>query len=339
MKNLLTYIIKRILLGIIVLLGVITVTFFLTRIIPSDPAAMWVGPRATPEQIAQATIDLGLDQPLYVQYFIYLQDLLQGDLGNSLRTRQPILTELKTFVPPTLELVFLATVLAVLIGIPLGLVSAQKKDKPLDHASRFFSVGAVSLPTFWIGMFFQLIFYRWLSILPLGGQLDVMTRILYDVPDITGFLTFDCFITGNFVVLGDALVHMILPAITIALFPIGLVARMTRSALLEILSEDYIKAARSYGIKERVVLWNYALKNSLGTTVTVLALSVGYTLVSTFLVEAIFSWPGIGSYISTAVVTLDYPAIMGVTLFSAVSYIILNLIADLIIAMDPRVRE
>jgi peptide/nickel transport system permease protein len=314
------------------------VTFFLSRVIPSNPAAMWVGPRATQEQIAQATIDLGLNEPLIVQFFIYLKNLLQGDLGRSLRTRQPIVTELKTVIPPTLELVFISTILAIIIGIPLGLVSAQKKDKPLDHASRIFSVGAVSLPTFWVGMGLQLIFYRWLSILPLGGQLGTMTSLLYDVPDITGFLIFDSFISGSWVVFLDALKHMILPAITIALYPIGLVARMTRSALVEILSEDYIKAARSYGIKENVILWNYALKNSLGTTVTVLALSVGYTLVSTFLIEAIFSWPGIGTYISTAVITLDYPAIMGVTLFSSVAYIILNLVADIIIAMDPRVR-
>ena len=282
---------------------------------------------------------MGLLEPLYVQFFIYLRNLFQGDLGKSLITRQPIVTELKTFLPPTLELVFISTVLAVIIGIPLGLVSAQKKDKPLDHASRFFSVGAVSLPMFWIGMFAQLIFYTWLDILPIGGRLDIMTTINYDVPDITGFLLFDCLITGNFVVLKDAIAHTFLPAIIIALYPIGLVARMTRSALVEILTEDYIKAARSYGIKERVVLWKYALKNSLGTTITVLALSIGYALVSTFLVEAIFSWPGIGTYISDAVLSLDYPAIMGVTLVSAFSYVILNLIADLIIALDPRVRK
>ncbi len=339
MQNLPNYIIKRILLGILVLIGVITITFFLTRVIPSDPAAMWAGPRATPEQLAQATEDLGLNEPLIVQFFIYLKNLLQGELGYSLRTRQPVLTELKTFIPPTVELVLLSTALAVIIGIPLGLVSAQKKDKPIDHASRFISVGAVSLPTFWVGMFLQLIFYRWLSVLPLGGQLDPVVRIMNDVPHKTGFLILDCLLTGSWVVLTDALKHMVLPTIAIALYPIGLVARMTRSALVEVLSEDYIKAARSYGIKENVVLWNYALKNSLGTTITVLALSIGYTLVSTFLIEAIFDWPGIGTYISSAVITLDYPAIMGVTLFSSISYIILNLIADILIAMDPRVRE
>jgi peptide/nickel transport system permease protein len=208
----------------------------------------------------------------------------------------------------------------------------------LDHFCRFFSVGAVSLPTFWVALFLQLIFFRWLSILPLGGQLDAKIKLIYEVPHMTGLLIFDSLITGNTVILGDAIKHILLPAITISLYPIGLVARMTRSSLLEILGEEYIKAARSYGLKENLVLWKYALKNSLGTTATVLALSIGYTLVNTFLVEAIFNWPGIGNYISSAVIALDYPAIIGVTLFSACSYVLLNLIADIIIALDPRVR-
>jgi peptide/nickel transport system permease protein len=335
MKN---YIIKRIFLGIIVLLGVVMITFFLARVIPSNPAAQWVGPRATPEQIAKATEELGLDKPLYVQFSKYFSDLLKGNLGNSLRSKQPITKELKIYLPPTIELVVMSTIIAILIGIPLGLNSARKKDKALDHFCRFFSVGAVSLPTFWVALFLQLIFFRWLDVLPLGGQIDTKIKLMYTMPHYTGFLFLDSLISGNMIIIKDIFRHMILPAVTISLYPIGLVARMTRSALLEILGEDYIKAARSYGIKERTVLWRYALKNSLGTTVTVLALSIGYTLVNTFLVEAIFSWPGIGSYIATAVVSLDYPAIMGVTLFSACAYIVLNLIADLIIALDPRVR-
>lgn len=335
MKN---YMIKRILLGIVVLLGVVTITFFLARVIPSNPAAQWVGPRATQEQIDKATIELGLDQPLFVQFQKYVTNLLKGNMGVSLRTKQPITNELKTFIPPTIELVLLSTILAILIGIPLGLNSAKKKDQALDHFCRFFSVGAVSLPTFWVALFLQLIFFRWLSLLPLGGQLDTKLKLLHEVPKITGLLITDCILDGNMVLLIDALKHILLPAITIALYPIGLVARMTRSALLEILGEDYIKAARSYGLTEKLVLWRYALKNSLGTTVTVLALSIGYTLVNTFLVEAIFSWPGIGSYIATSVMALDYPAIMGVTLFSACAYVILNMIADVIIAIDPRVR-
>ena len=164
------------------------------------------------------------------------------------------------------------------------------------------------------------------------------TQLFEQIPHVTGFLILDSLLTGNMVVLKDALVHLILPGITIALYPIGLVARMTRSALLEILNEDYIKAARSYGLKNRIVLWKYALKNSLGPTVTVVTLSIGYTLVNTFLVESIFNWPGIGAYISDAVMNMNYPAIMGVTILSACAYVILNLIADIIIAMDPRVR-
>lgn len=320
------------------MVGVVTITFFLARVIPSNPAAQWVGPRATQEQIKAATIELGLDKPLYVQFQKYIFDLLRGDLGYSLKTKQPVVNELKAFIPPTLELVIISTILAVIIGIPLGLYSAKKKDKLLDHFCRFFSVGAVSLPTFWVALFLQLIFFRWLNLLPLGGQIDTKLKLIYQIPHYTGLLTLDTLISGNMTLFIDALKHIILPAITISLYPVGLVARMTRSALLEILGEDYIKAARSYGLKENLVLWKYALKNSLGTTATVLALSIGYTLVNTFLVEAIFNWPGIGNYISNAVMSLDYPAIIGVTLFSAVSYVILNLLADIVIAIDPRIR-
>ncbi|WP_018086013.1 ABC transporter permease [Desulfurispora thermophila] len=333
-----SFILKRLGLGVLVLLGVITVTFFITRVIPSDPAAQWVGPRATPQQIAAARAELGLDQPLYVQYGKYISQLVHGDLGRSLRSHQPVVDELKAYLPATIELVVLSTIMAVFLGIPLGVISAKRKDHLVDHISRIFSVGAVSLPTFWVGLFLQLVFYRLLGVLPLGDQLSTDVKLLYEIPHITGFLLLDSLVTGNLVVFKDALVHMILPGITVALYPLGLVARMTRSALLEILNEDYISAARSYGLPERLLLWKYALKNSLGPTVTVVTLSIGYTLVNTFLIEAIFSWPGIGSYISTAVISLDYPAIMGVTIFSAIAYVILNMIADLIIALDPRVR-
>ncbi|AEF93507.1 ABC-type transporter, integral membrane subunit [Desulfotomaculum nigrificans CO-1-SRB] len=333
-----SFILKRLGLGVLVLLGVITVTFFITRVIPSDPAAQWVGPRATPQQIAAARVELGLDQPLYVQYGKYISQLVHGDLGKSLRSHQPVADELKSYLPATIELVVLSTIIALFLGIPLGVISAKRKDQLVDHFSRIFSVGAVSLPTFWVGLFLQLLFYRILGVLPLGDQLSTDVKLLYEIPHITGFLLFDSLVTGNLVVFKDALVHMILPGITIALYPLGLVARMTRSALLEILNEDYISAARSYGLPERLVLWKYALKNSLGPTATVVTLSIGYTLVNTFLIEAIFSWPGIGSYISAAVISLDYPAIMGVTIFSAIAYVILNMIADFIIALDPRVR-
>ncbi len=332
------FILRRLLLGIVVMFGVALITFFIARVVPSNPAAKWAGPRATPEQIAKATVELGLDKPLVVQFGRYLGDLLQGNLSYSLRTRRPVTDELKECLPATIELVLISTLAAIFIGIPLGVISAKRKDQWLDHFSRLFSIGVVSLPTFWIGLILQLVFFRVLGWFPMGGQLSTELQITMDIPHITGFLTFDSLVTGNFRLFFDALWHMVLPGITIALYPIGLVARMTRSAMLEILSEDYITAARSYGLGERIVLWSYALKNSIGSTSTVVALSIGYTLVNTFLTESIFTWPGIGNYISTAVIGLDYPAIMGVTIFSAFSYVILNLIADVIIAMDPRVR-
>jgi peptide/nickel transport system permease protein len=208
----------------------------------------------------------------------------------------------------------------------------------MDHMVRFFSIGAVSLPTFWISLVFQFVFFGVLRWLPLGGRISIEASIFYNIPNITGLLLFDTLITGEWELFVDALRHIILPGVTVALYPIGLVARMTRSALLEILNEDYIIASRSYGISERRVLWSYALKNSLGATATVVALSMGYTLVNTFLTEAIFSWPGLGSYVATSVVSLDYPAIIGIALVSAFFYVILNLVADIIIAMDPRIR-
>ncbi|MDL2327841.1 ABC transporter permease [Ruminococcaceae bacterium OttesenSCG-928-A11] len=332
------YILKRLLSSLLVLLGVVVITFFIARVIPSNPAAKWVGPRATAEQVAAAEIQLGLDKPLVVQFFVYLRDLLRGDLGYSLSTKQPITAELAAYVPATLELVLIAFILAIVVGIPLGIYSAKKKDKALDHGARLFSIGAVSLPTFWVALALQLIFYKGLGWLPLGGRISTTASIFETIPSVTGLLIFDCLISGKFTLMLDALKHIILPAFTISLYPIGLVARMTRSALLEILNEDYIVASRSYGLRERKVLWKYALKNSLGPTATVVTLSMGYTLVNTFLVETIFSWPGIGSYVATSVTSLDYPAIMGVTLFSAVCYVLLNLVADIIITLDPRVR-
>lgn len=332
------YIVKRIFSSILVLLGVVTITFFIARVLPSSPEVRWAGQRATEEQLEAARIELGLDKSLPEQYVIYLRDLLRGNLGKSLNNHQPVTSELRRYVPATLELVLLAFALAVVIGIPLGIYSAKKKDRLLDHFSRFFSIGAVSLPTFWVALFFQLIFYKGLNLLPIGGRISVEATIFETVPQVTGMLLTDCLITGRFGLFLDALRHIILPCITVSLYPIGLVSRMTRSALLEILGEDYMTAGHSYGLSDTRMLWKYALKNSLGTTATDVALSMGYTLTNTFLVEAIFSWPGIGSYISSAVTTLDYPAIIGVTLFGAVCYIILNLLADIIIASDPRVR-
>lgn len=334
----LKYIVKRLLLGIVVLFGVTIITFVITHVLPSDPALTWAGAKATAEQVAAARVELGLDQPLHIQFFSYLKNLLHGDFGTSYITRRPIAVEMAEAIPATLELVFYAVVLGVIVGIVFGVLSAKYKNRLLDHLVRFFSIGSVSVPSFVLAMVLQLIFFGKLGVLPLGGRLSTTATLLYDIPHITGWLTIDSILVGNFALFNDALLHLILPAIPIAVYPAGTVARMTRSSLVEVLNEDYITAARSYGIKESRVLWVNALKNTIGTTATVTALSIGYTLVGTFLIESIFGWPGIGKFMSDSVTQMNYPAIMGATLFSTVAYLILNLLADIIVALDPRVR-
>lgn len=332
------YIVKRILLGLVVLLGVLLVTFLITHILPVDAARIWAGPKATDEQIQAAKEELGLNKPLVVQFFDYIRNLLKGDLGISYRTRRPIADELKEAIPATLELVFYSSLVGIIFGLVLGIYAAKHKNKLTDHIVRILAIGSVSIPAFAFAIVLQLLLHSSLGLLPLGGRLSTTMSVLYKVPNITGWLTIDCLVTGNWKMLGDAFIHMILPAIPIAVFPLGTVARMTRSSLLEIMGENYIVASRSYGINERSVLWKHALKNTIGTTATSTALTIGYTLVNTFLVEAIFSWPGVGKYVSDAITQYNYPAIIGVTLFSTVAYLILNLIADMIVAIDPRVR-
>lgn len=332
------FITRRLLLGILTLFGVILITFIVVRVIPSNPAAQWVGERATPIELEAAREELGLNKPIYVQFALYIRDLLKGNLGYSLVTHRPISEELKSRFPATLELVLFAILTALLIGIPLGLMSANAKNSWLDHLSRAFSIGIVSVPTFWLALILQLIFFMILGILPSGGQLSIRIKVFQDIPHVTGFMFLDCLITGNFTILKDFLSHLILPAICVGAYTVGLVARMTRSALLEILGEDYIKAARSYGLSKRLILCSYALRNSLGVTVTAATLAMGYAIMNTFLVETIFSWPGIGQYVADAIVSLNYPAIMGVTILASISYILLNLVADIIISLDPRVK-
>lgn len=333
------FILRRLALSIFVIFGVLLITFVITRVVPSDPTAKWVGPKATSEQREAARKELGLDQPIPVQFVRYLNGVLHGDLGVSLYTRIPISQELKTLLPATIELVILSSVFAFLIGLPLGVLSAAEKDKTLDHVSRFFSVGTVSIPSFAVALFLQLVFYRWLGILPIGGRLSRELQLFGEIPQITDLLLIDTLLTGNFSIFKDAIIHLIMPVIALAAGNIGFTARLTRSAMLEILSEDFIKAAKSYGLGQRIVLWSYALKNSLGPTATVMTMMVGYSLTNTFLVETIFSWPGIGNYVAISIITLNYPAILGVTIISAVAFVSLNLLADLIILLDPRARK
>lgn len=332
------FIAKRIAGGIIILMVAFTVTFFFSRVIPSDPAQKWVGAHATPEQKEAAIIELGLNKPLLIQYADYFKDLLNGNLGISIVSHRPVAIELKEAIPNTLELVFISVIIAFLIGVPIGVYSANNENTIFDHTGRVFSVGILSMPTFVVALLLQIVFSTKLGWLPLTGQMDTVTKLMNPLQTVTGFRLLDSIITGNWAAFRDIALHSVLPVLTLMAYPLGLTARMTRSILLEVMNEDYIRAERAYGIKEGKIIWIYSIKNVIGTVTTVLALSTGYTLVNTFVIEAIFSWPGVGNYIGRSVVNLDYPAIVGVTLFAAVAYVLLNILADIIIALDPRVR-
>lgn len=324
--------------AVLVLISVSILTFFIARVVPSDPAAAWVGPHPTREQIALATERLGLDRPLYVQYARYMAGLLRGDLGSSIRTHQPIAVDLKTYLPATLELVVVGMLLAIVLGIPLGVLSGAMRGSLLDHATRLFSIAGVSMPTFWLGLLLQLLFFRWLGILPLTGRISTEVALYHPIQPITGFYLIDAAITGNWTALRDTLLHIILPSFTLATYAIGLAIRMTRSTMIEVLNQKYILAARVAGISEWVVLFVLALKNAIIPTMNVLALSFVYSLTGAILVEVIFSWPGLGSYVTQAVLSIDFPVIVSVTLVVTIFYVLVNLALDLIQAMlDPRV--
>ncbi|MBW1955519.1 MAG: ABC transporter permease [Deltaproteobacteria bacterium] len=322
-----------------VLLGLCAITFFLSRVVPGDPAMVYLGPRAQPEQIAQVREKLGLDRPLLLQFGYYLRDLLRGDLGVSLRTHRPVLVGIIDHLPASLELMFTAILLAMLVGVPLGVISAKKENTAIDHFSRLLAVASTSLPSFWLAMIFQILFFRWLDLFPIGGRLDTVVGLIHPIEKITGFYLFDALITGNWSAFKDALMHLFLPAITLAAYSTGIITRMTRSTMLEVLREDYITTARSVGTSEVEILFVQALRNAIGPTLTAAGLCFAFMLTGTFFIELIFFWPGLGTYTTNAILLNDYPVIMGVTLLMAVFYVTVNLLVDLLIAVvDPRIR-
>jgi peptide/nickel transport system permease protein len=335
----LRYVIRRLMWLVFVLLGLCAITFTLSRIVPSDPAASYLGPRPRPEQVEKVRVQLGLDKPLYIQFAYYLRDLSHGDLGESLRTHRPVLQGIWEHLPASLELMIIGIFIALLVGIPLGVISAKKENTAMDHLSRLFSVANVSMPAFWLAMILQIVFFRWLGILPIVGRIDTVVSLMSPIEKITGFYTLDALITGNWAALKSALAHLVLPSLSLAAYSTGLIARMTRSTMLEVLREDYITTARAIGVSEREILFIQALRNALGPTLTTAGLCFAYMLTGTFFVEIIFSWPGLGTYTTNAIFLNDYPVIMGVTILMAMFYVVVNLLVDLLLAVaDPRIR-
>ncbi|QGY31544.1 ABC transporter permease [Pantoea cypripedii] len=319
----------------LVVAGVCVITFIISHLIPGDPARLLAGDRASEAIVQHIRQQLGLDQPLWVQFGRYVMALLHGDLGTSIRTGRPVLEEMRTFFPATLELASCALVLALLIGIPLGVLSAVYRNRWLDHLVRLLAITGISTPAFWLGLGVIVLFYGHLQLLPGGGRLDDWL----DPPArITGFYTIDALLAGDSDVFFNALQHLILPSLTLAFVHLGIVARQIRGAMLEQLSEDYIRTARASGLPNRVIILRYALPNALIPSVTVLGLALGDLLYGAVLTETVFSWPGMGAWVVASIQALDFPAVMGFAVVVSFVYVLVNLAVDLIyLWIDPRI--
>jgi peptide/nickel transport system permease protein len=279
---------------------------------------------------------LGLAKPLHLQFVDYMWGAVRGDLGTSLRTGRPVWDDIQQYFPATVELTFTAILLAIILGIPLGVISAARRNQVHDHTARVFSIVGVSMPVFWTGLVLMLLLYYRLGWLPGPGRLDLE---ILPPPGRTRLLILDSLLAGNWAALGNALGHLVMPAFVLGYVATATIARVTRSSMLDTLYQDYIRTARSKGLVERVVILRHALRNALIPTVTVIGLVFGGLLEGSVLTETIFAWPGLGRYITTGFITLDYPAVMGGTLYIAVVFSIVNLIVDLGYAfLDPRIR-
>ena len=319
-------------------LGITFVAFVLTNLVQGDPGAANLGQRAIedPEAAAAFRERYGLDKPLPQQYGIYVWRLLHGDLGESQQARLPVTEELGTFIPATAELALLSILIAVLVGVALGVLAAVRQNRLTDHMLRVVSLTGVSMPTFWIALVVLYVFFFRLNWLPGTGRLDPQ----FSEPEHrTGFFTIDAMLQGEWATAADAARHLVLPALVLALYNIGLLTRYTRSAVLEVLNTDYIRAARAKGLPGHRVVLRHVLRAALPAVITVIGLAFANVMTGAVLVENIFAWPGIGQYAYRSATNLDLPAIMGVSLFVAVVYIVVNFVVDVLYGViDPRIR-
>ncbi|KKD00778.1 ABC transporter permease [Photobacterium halotolerans] len=332
-----SYIAKR--LGMLcgILFGVLTITFFLTRVLPSSPVEMMLGSKPTQEQIAEATIALGLDKPLIYQYADYLGKALTGDLGNSLRTGQSVVSDIGTHMTATIELVTIAILVSVLMGVPVGVFSAVRKNTLADQASRAVSLMGIAVPSFFLAIILQMVFYGWLGWFPLQGRIASAVFIEHPFPSVTGFYLLDTLLDGQWQAFKSAALHLILPVMSLSLATFAIFVRTTRNLMVEVLNQDYIRTSHAFGMPKRTTHFIYALKATLVPLLTVVGLTYGFMLGNSVIVEFVFDWPGIGRYVVDSVITNDFPAVMGVTLALSGSYLLVNVIVDLIyFAVDPR---
>lgn len=332
------YVVARVSLAIPMALILLSLIFAVLRVIPGDPClAMLGGLNVTPAQIAACRHTLGVDRPIPVQYATYLASLARGDLGASIRSGLPVASLLAQRFPATIELTAAGMLVAVLIGLGTGVLAAWHSDTPLEHGLRLFNMASFSVPVFWIGLMLIMVFAVWLRWLPVGGQLDPLTQAFFQ--PVTGIYVLDALLRGQWGVFVDALRHLALPALTLGLVTSGLIGRMTRASMLDVLDREYVTVARAKGLRERTVILRHALRNALIPIVTVIGLQVALLMAGAILTETVFSWPGIARFLLDSIEARDFPAIQGTVVFIALFISAVNLIVDVLYArLDPRVR-
>ncbi|MBN1226478.1 MAG: ABC transporter permease [Deltaproteobacteria bacterium] len=328
------YILRRLFLAIPTILGVSIIIFLMLRIAPGDPAEMLLGEKASKEVLMELREGLNLNKPLYVQYWLFLKDLAKFDLGTTIWTKQNVWVEVKERFPATIELTFCALMLSTIMGVILGLVSAAKQYSIVDYLGMIVSLSGISLPIFWLGLMLMLIFSLWFNWFPVSGRIGHSVNLEI----ITNFYIIDSILTKNWVALKDAIAHLVLPSITLASVGIAMTARMTRSSMLEVLKQDYIKTAKAKGLGSFSVFFKHGLRNALIPVITILGLQAGYLMGGAVLTETVFSWPGVGKWIFEGVTKRDYIVIQGGTLVIAVSFVLINMIVDILYSfINPKI--
>lgn len=333
------YLLRRLGQALLVVAGVIVLTFAIMRVVPGDPAVAYAGPKATPEALAEARERFGLDEPLWAQLGTYAGNLLSGDWGTSLHTRRPVREDLFQAFPASLELAGAALLVAVAVGVPVGVLAARYRARLPDVGVRLGSVLAVSLPVFWLALAVQTVFASTLGWFPVAGEYDSSLDRTSPLTLWTTITIVDALITGNWPIFTSTLEHLVLPALVMAAYPAGVIAQMTRATLIEEAGQDHVRMERALGFGEGAILTRFALRPALNPVLSLIALVFAYALVNGFLVEAVFNWPGLGRYAADSIASLDTPAIAGVTLLVALVYVLVNLVVDLVQGvLDPRVR-
>jgi dipeptide transport system permease protein len=331
------YILKRIGLLIPTFLGITIVAFSFVRVLPGDPVLLMAGERGLkPERYQKLLEEFGYDRPIWEQYLEYLGDLMRGDLGNSLVTKQPVVQEFFTLFPATVELSLCALVIAICVGIPAGIIAATKRGTFWDQSLMGTALVGYSMPIFWWGLLLIIVFSGWLQWTPVSGRIS----LIYFFPDVTGFMLIDSLLSGQKGAFSSAVSHLILPSIVLATIPLAVIARQTRSAMLEVLGEDYVRTARAKGLSPTRVVGVHALRNAMIPVITVIGLSVGTLLAGAILTETIFSWPGIGKWMVDSISRRDYPVVQSGLLMIAAVVMIVNLLVDMTYGLiNPRIRH